>query len=166
MSTTPEYLQSELPAISLFQKMGYQYYNGVRQDERMDITETILKERLLNAIKRLNPWINENNLNKVYALITSVTGTSLMEINEKVWHLIKGGTHTVKQVINGVEDFHPVHFIDYTKPENNDFLIVNQIKYHGGAQHSIPDLVVYINGLPIAIIECKSPSQQRLGYCL
>src|SRR5690554_4533652 len=157
MSTTPEYLQSELPAITLFQKMGYQYYNGANQDERLDITETILKDRLLSAIKRLNPWINDNNLNKVYALITSVTGTSLMEINEKIWHLIKGGTHTVKQVINGVEDFHPVHFIDYEKPDNNDFLIVNQIKYHGGAQHSVPDLVVYINGLPIAIIECKSP---------
>ncbi len=157
MNNNPEYIQSELPVITLFQKMGYQYYNGATQDERMDITETILKVRLLNAIKRLNPWINENNLHKVYSLITSVTGTSLMEINEKVWHLIKGGTHTVKQVINGEEDFHPVHFIDYTKPENNDFLIVNQIKYHGGAQHSIPDLVVYINGLPIAIIECKSP---------
>ncbi len=157
MSTTPEYLQSELPAITLFQKMGYQYYNGATQDERLDITETILKDRLLSAIKRLNPWINENNLNKVYSLITSVTGTSLMEINEKIWHLIKGGTHTVKQVIDGVEDFHPIHFIDYTKPDNNDFLIVNQIKYHGGAQHSVPDLVVYINGLPIAVIECKSP---------
>lgn len=157
MSNTPEYIQSELPAITLFQKMGYQYYNGATQDERMDITETILKDRLISAIKRLNPWINENNLNKVYSLITSFTGTSLMEINEKIWHLIKGGTHTVKQVINGVEDFHPVHFIDYEKPDNNDFLIVNQIKYHGGAQHSVPDLVVYINGLPIAIIECKSP---------
>ncbi|WP_417371460.1 type I restriction endonuclease subunit R [Gelidibacter japonicus] len=157
MSNTPEYIQSELPAITLFQKMGYQYYNGATQDERMDITETILKDRLLRSIKRMNPWINENNLNKAYTLITSINGTSLMEINEKVWHLIKGGTHTVKQVINGVEDFHPVHFIDYEKPDNNDFLIVNQIKYHGGAQHSVPDLVVYINGLPIAIIECKSP---------
>ncbi|WP_139856652.1 type I restriction endonuclease subunit R [Aequorivita sinensis] len=157
MNNTPEYTQSELPAITFFQKMGYQYYNGVTEGERLDITETILKDRLLSAIKRLNPWINENNLNKVYSLITSVTGTSLMEINEKIWHLIKGGTHTVKQVIDGVENFHPVHFIDYSKPDNNDFLIVNQIKYHGGAQHSIPDLVVYINGLPIAIIECKSP---------
>ena len=40
MSTTPEYTQSELPAISLLQKMVYQYYNGATQDGRMDITET------------------------------------------------------------------------------------------------------------------------------
>ncbi|SRX73374.1 type I restriction endonuclease subunit R [Aequorivita antarctica] len=157
MSNTPEYIQSELPAIKLFQKMGYQYINGATQDERTDITETILKDRLLAAIKRINPWINDNNLNKAYGLITSVTGTSLMEINEKIWHLIRGGAQTVKQVIDGKEDFHPIHFIDYKNPDNNDYLIVNQIRYHGRYQNSIPDLVVYINGLPIAIIECKSP---------
>lgn len=157
MSNHQEYIQSELPAITLFQKMGYQYINGATQDERTAITETILKDRLLAAIKRINPWINDNNLNKAYGLITSVTGTSLMEINEKVWHLIKGGTHTVKQLIDGKEDFHPIHFIDYKNPDNNNYLIVSQIRYHGRYQNSIPDLVVYINGLPIAIIECKSP---------
>ena len=157
MSNNQEYIQSELPAIKLFQKLGYQYINGATQDERTDITETILKDKLLAAIKRINPWINDNNLNKAYSLLTSVTGTSLMEINEKLWHLIKGGTHTIKQMIDGKEDFHPVHFIDYNNPDNNDFVIINQLRFHGPAQNSIPDLVVYINGLPIAIIECKSP---------
>ncbi|MFV1450301.1 type I restriction endonuclease [Maribacter sp. HS] len=161
MSQSPEYIHSELPAIKLFQQMGYQYFDASQQDERTDITEVILKDRLLTAIKRLNTWINDNNLNKAYNEITTVNGASLMEINEKVWKLIRGGTFAVKQVINGVEEFKVVHFIDYLQPENNDFLVVNQMKYHGRHQHSVPDLVVYINGLPIGVIECKSPTAQN-----
>lgn len=161
MSQSPEYIHSELPAIKLFQQMGYQYFDASQQDERTDITEVILKDRLLAAIKRLNSWMNDNNLNKAYSEITTVNGASLMEINEKVWQLIKGGTLPVKQTIDGVEEFKAVHFIDYLNPENNDFLVVNQMKFHGRYQHSIPDLVVYINGLPIGVIECKSPTAQN-----
>jgi type I restriction enzyme R subunit len=161
MSQSPEYIHSELPAIKLFQQMGYDYFDASQKDERADITEVILKERLLAAIKKLNTWINDNNLNKAYNEITTVNGASLIEINEKVWELIRGGTFSVKQVINGVEEFKVVHFIDYLHPENNDFLVVNQMKYHGRYQHSIPDLVVYINGLPIGVIECKSPTAQN-----
>ena len=161
MSQGPEYIHSELPAIELFKKMGYQYFEASKQDERSDITEVILKDRLLASISKLNPWINENNLNKAYTAITSVVGASLMEINQKIWELIRGGTFTVKQVINGEEGFHSVHFIDYINIEDNDFLVVNQMKYHGRFQNSVPDLVVYINGLPIGVIECKSPTAQN-----
>jgi len=158
MNNSPEYIHSELPAIALFQKMGYHYYNGEMLHERNDIAEVILKQRLMDAIKRINPWINDNNLNKAYTLITSINGSSLMEINNKIWDIIKGGTYAVKQVINGFEEFLPVHFIDYVKPENNDFLVVSQMSFHNRlGLKSRPDLVVFINGLPIGVIECKSP---------
>ena len=161
MGQSPEYIHSELPAIQLLQQLGYQYYDASKQDEREDIAEVVLKNRLLAAIKRINPWINDNNLNKAFLELTTVNGASLMEINQKVWELLRGGTFTVKQVINGDEVFKPVHFIDYNNPENNDFLVVNQMKYHGKYQNSIPDLVVYLNGLPISVIECKSPTAQN-----
>jgi type I restriction enzyme R subunit len=161
MNKSPEYLNSELPAIELFQQMGYQYYNANQQDERNNITEVVLKDRLSASIKKLNPWINDNNLNKAYTELTSVTGASLMEINEKVWKLIKGATLTVKQVIEEEDTFLPVRYIDYENPNNNDYLVVNQMKYHGKDQNSIPDLIIYINGLPIGVIECKSPITQN-----
>jgi type I restriction enzyme R subunit len=141
--------------------MGYQYYNANQQDERNNITEVVLKDRLSASIKKLNPWINDNNLNKAYTELTSVTGASLMEINEKVWKLIKGATLTVKQVIEEEDTFLPVRYIDYENPNNNDYLVVNQMKYHGKDQNSIPDLIIYINGLPIGVIECKSPITQN-----
>lgn len=161
MSQSPEYIHSELPAITLFKQLGYHYFDASIHDERTDITEVILKDRLLASIKNLNPWINDNNLNKAYTALTTVNGASLMEINQSIWELLRGGTFTVKQVIDGVEEFKVVHYIDYIKPENNDFLVVNQMKYHGKYQNSIPDLVVYLNGLPIGVIECKSPTAQN-----
>jgi len=158
MIQSPEYIHSELPAIGLFQKMSYHYHNGEMLDERNDITEVILRQRLLDAIKRINPWIDDNNLNKAYSLVTSVTGASLMEINEAVWNILKGGSFTPKQLINGKEEFCPVHFIDYSNPQNNDFLVVSQMSFHNRVgRKSRPDLVVFINGLPISVIECKSP---------
>jgi type I restriction enzyme R subunit len=158
MSQSPEYIYSEGPAIELFQRLGYGYYNAAQQDERKGINEVILKSWLLNAIRRINPWINEYNLHKAFEKLTGVQGASLMEINQKVWELLRGPVYIVKQVIAGQEEHRPVSFIDYQNPANNDFLLVNQMKYHGRYQNSTPDLVVYINGLPIGAIECKSPN--------
>jgi len=157
MSETPEYIHSEKPAIDLFQTLGYTYLNGADIKERKDITEVVLKVRLKDAIKRINPWLNDDNLNKVYDEISTFSGDSLMEINENIWKLLKGKSFTVKQIFGEEEEFRPVSFIDYENVDNNEFLVVNQIKYHGRLQGSIPDIVVYVNGLPLAVIECKSP---------
>ncbi len=157
MSHSPEFYESELPAIELFKKLGYAYVDGCNDDERVDITEMVLKNRLLKALQRINPLLSENNLQKAYDKITNLQGASLMEINQQAWELIKGDTLALKQVQNGKEEFHPVSFIDYRNPENNEFLVVNQLRCHGRTRNSIPDLIVYINGLPIGVIECKAP---------
>ncbi|MEO0554471.1 MAG: type I restriction endonuclease subunit R [Bacteroidota bacterium] len=155
---SPEYIHSEQPALELFQQLGYGYINGASQDPRDDITTVILEDRLREAIQRINPWINKSNLDKAVDEIESIRGSSLMEINQQAWKLIKGSELTLKQVIDGDEQFKPVFYIDFINPENNDFLVVNQMKYHGKYRNSIPDITVYLNGLPIAIIECKSPT--------
>jgi type I restriction enzyme R subunit len=158
MSNTLEFTYSEQPALDLFQRMGYGYYDASIQDERKDITEVVLKERLLKSIKRINPWISDLNLQMAYNELTGLQAASLMEANQKVWELVRGSKLSLKQVIDGKEEFRPVWFIDYLNPENNDFLVVNQMKFHGLAQNSKPDLVVFVNGLPLGVIECKSPT--------
>ncbi len=104
MINPAEYLHSELPAIELFQQLGYQYFDGCKNDERTDITEVILKDRLLKAIQRINPWLNQQNLQKAFDRITTIQGASLMEINQQIWELLKGSTCSLKQVINGKEE--------------------------------------------------------------
>jgi len=154
---TPEYLQSELPAIQLFEKLGYTYLNGSKNDEQASINDVILEDRLKSAIQRLNPWLNENNLNNAFKEITSVPAASLMEANEFVHKLISTQTYTPKQIMDGKETYKGVAFIDFENIDNNDFLVVNQMKFKGQEKNSIPDLVVFVNGMPLAVIECKSP---------
>ena len=158
LMTSPEYIYSELPAIELFQQLGYKYKNGGSWEERQDITEVILEDRLRNAIKKINNWgISNNNVEKAMHRLTAIHSSSLMETNQKAWELIQGANFSVKQVINGKEEYKSASFIDYLHPENNDFLVVNQMKFHGRLKNSIPDLIVYVNGIPIAVIECKAP---------
>jgi type I restriction enzyme R subunit len=159
---TPEYRYAEQPAIRLFQQLGYHYYDASRtDDERTSINDIILENRLKNAIQRINPWLDENNLKIALRKITAVQGTSLMGINRKIHELLRGPATSVKQTINGRMLDKSISYIDYQDIQNNDFLVVNQMKFKGKGGHSIPDITVFINGLPIAVIECKSPKVQN-----
>ncbi|MFY9084053.1 type I restriction endonuclease subunit R [Aliarcobacter cryaerophilus] len=156
MSQTPEYLYSELPAIELFKKLGFSYFDGSVADTRESINEIILEDRLRDSLLKINPWLQNNTLEKVVRKLKNIQATTLMEANQIVFDLItKKDSITEKPTPEAKPQ--PVFIIDYENIENNDFLIVNQMKYNGIHKNSIPDIVVYINGLPLAIIEAKSP---------
>jgi len=155
-SQVPEYLQSELPAIDLFQKLGYEYIDGSTNDERGSISDVILETRLIDAIERINPWLNKNNVKNAHKEITSVLASSTIEANERIHKLLSCQEYTPKQVVDGKETYRGVSFIDFQNIDNNDFLIVNQMKFRGLEKNSVPDLVVFVNGMPLAVIECKS----------
>lgn len=145
-----EYLQSELPAIELFQKLGYDYF-----DAKGEMYEVVLEDRLTSSLQRINPWLNENNLQKAVRKILAISGSSLMEINSEAHKLItKADALSLKPTPEDKPI--PVKFIDYENIENNEFLVVNQMKFKGERANSIPDLVVFINGLPLAVIEAKA----------
>ena len=145
-----EYLQSELPAIKLFKKLKYDYF-----DAKGEMYKVVLEDRLTSSLKRINPWLSENNLQKVSRKILAVSGSSLMEINSEIHKLI---TKADALSLKPTPEEHPraVKFIDYDNLDNNEFLLVNQMKFKGERANSIPDLVVFINGLPLAVIEAKN----------
>ena len=145
-----EYLQSELPAIELFKKLGYDYF-----DAKGEMYEIVLEDRLITSLKRINPWLSDNNLQKVIRKVMAVSGSSLMEINSEIHKLI---TKADALSLKPTPEEHPkaVKFIDYDNLDNNAFLVVNQMKFKGERANSIPDLVVFINGLPLAVIEAKN----------
>ena len=119
-SQTPEFLKSELPAIKLFEKLGFQYFDASKHDERTSINEVILETRLKSAIKKINPWLNENNVKNAFKEITAIASASLMEANECIHKLISGQEYTPKQIIDGKEVYKGVSFIDFENIENND----------------------------------------------
>ncbi len=145
-----EYLQSELPAIELFKKLKYDYF-----DAKGEMYEVVLEDRLTTSLKKINPWLNKNNLQKVSRKILAVSGSSLMEINSEIHKLI---TRADALSLKPTPEDKPkaVKFIDYENLENNEFLVVNQMKFKGERANSIPDLVVFVNGLPLAVIEAKN----------
>ncbi len=65
MSQTPEYLYSELPAIELFKKLGFNYFDASIADTRESINEVILQDRLRQSLLKINPWLQDNTLEKV-----------------------------------------------------------------------------------------------------
>jgi len=145
-----EYTQSELPAIELFKKLNYDYL-----DAKSEMYEVVLEDRLTSALKKINPWLSENNLQKVIRKILAVSGSSLMEINSEIHKLItKADALSLKPTPE--DKPRAVKFIDYENLDNNEFLIVNQMKFKGERANSIPDLVVFVNGLPLAVIEAKN----------
>ena len=82
-----EYAESERPALDTLQQLGWEVVDQQRttwHDPRETESSAVLEPRLRDAVKRLNPWINENNLNKAVREIQQVAGTSTMDENEQI----------------------------------------------------------------------------------
>ncbi|MED1285736.1 type I restriction endonuclease subunit R [Bacillus mycoides] len=143
--------------IEKLKKLDYEHLHGPSLDsERESRSEIVLKGRLSRAILRLNPWLSDINLAKVMRSITHIESTSLMEANQKFHEMIVNMI-SVQQDLGKGKKNQTVKLIDFERPENNEFLVVDQFTI-SNAQGSIrPDLVIFINGLPLVIVECKSP---------
>ena len=158
-----EYTLVEQPAIEYFKSLKYEYIHGKSltpdEGERDSLSDVILSKRMMKALKKLNPWISDESAFKVIRTIERAEslGTGLLEINEKIYEYIVNLNFTVNEIINGNKETKTVKFIDFENPENNDFLVTNQFTIKGPQETIIPDIVVFINGMPIAVIECKSP---------
>lgn len=157
----------ELPAIDYIKDiLKYEFVHGSNltpeEGARDSLTEVILTRRLEKALKRLNPWIDEGNINKTIRYLSRPEnlGTSLLEINEKLYDATVDLNYTVDQDIygNGQKKPQTVHFIDWDNIDNNDFLVTRQLEVKTQLGKSIyPDIVIFINGIPVVVLECKSP---------
>lgn len=156
-----EYDKVELPAIEQLQQQGWQYIHGAKltpeHNERPYMRDVVLVKRLEAAIKRINPWISEENLRKVMRdEITHPNFAGLMEYNHAI-HQTLTSYVSVEQDLGKGRKGQTVKIIDFDNPENNEFLCTNQFKVEGVNQNIIPDIVCFVNGIPLAVIECKSP---------
>lgn len=158
-----ELLEVEDPAVEvLTQHLGWVEIDSHKADElRPSLKEPVLTEILREKIKELNGWISEENVGRVVRSITSVTATSVLEANERIQAMLEKGT-TVRQDKGdgrGMKS-HDVALIDYENVSNNDFNVIREFTvFHYDKNR--PDLVLFINGLPIVVIECKSPTIQK-----
>ena len=146
------------PAIELLEKLGYTYVPPETLDaERDSLRDVVLVARLEAALRRLNPWLSDDNLHKAVRAITSVQATSLIEANEALHTALSFGIALEQDLGDGRKN-QQVRFFDFDNPANNDFVVTRQFKVKGARKHVIPDVVCFVNGIPLAIIEAKSPT--------
>jgi len=124
--------------------------------------EPLLRERLL-AINTRNgqPWLDERRVDQAVSAITRLPANKVMEANQLATDLLHGGI-----TVEGLPDWdggrgQTIQLIDWANPENNTFTVVNQFKvkcppgHDGWKGHVIPDLVLFVNGIPLVVVECK-----------
>jgi type I restriction enzyme R subunit len=155
-----EYTEAERPALESLRILGWDIIDQQRttwSDPRKKKSSAVLDTRLRNAVKRLNDWISEDNLNKAVREIQQVVGTNTMDENEQIHEKLVRHT-SVKQDLGHGTKHQTVRYIDYENPGNNDWLAVNQFDVTGDIETIKPDIVLFVNGIPLGVIECKSPT--------
>ena len=164
MSITEQQLEDA--AIGWFGELGWQYVNGLEiapdgdSPARTDYRQTVLRERLLAALSRINPHIPAAALEQAAHELLTVSEPLLIARNRRVHRLLLAGI-SVEFSIGDEKRTDLVNLIDFANPSNNDFLLVSQFTVTGTKQPRRPDLVAFVNGLPLAVVELKNPANEQ-----
>lgn len=123
---------------------------------RADKRECVLPEIMLKSLQKINPDIPQEHLKSIVKeLRRDFTGTDIVAANYKLYRDIRNGVKiTVRK--NGSEDFDFVKLIDFEEPKNNTFTAVSQMWIKGKVYYHRPDILIFINGMPIVFIELKN----------
>ncbi|TBG69230.1 type I restriction endonuclease subunit R [Rhizobium leguminosarum] len=150
----------EEPAAELLRVLfDYRFLTGddVRQLRGGLTTEPVLTNRLAECLIRLNPWLDNDGVRRVITSITRIAAVDLMEANEKAHTALSYGVNAAHTEKDRRQD-RTVRFFDFDNVAANSFEFARQVTIKGPRQDIVPDIVVYVNGLPLAVIECKSPA--------
>lgn len=156
--------QLEQLAIQWFQDTGWSYANGAdlapegAASERRDFRTVVLKARLATAVRKLNPKLPPSTVEEVVHVVSTPTEPSVARKNRAFHRQLMDGVKVEFANAKGQKETDHAQLIDFQNPERNDFLVVNQFTVTGSKKPRRPDLVVFVNGLPLGIIELKNPA--------
>lgn len=168
--TTNEMTTSQRPAIEVLQKLGYKY---VSEEENKNLRNNILTDVIFKDIltKKLNEINSYEYKGEEYKFSASTIGqaikdlnedlvTGLISTNEKIYDLLTLGKSYQENMVDGTKRSFDIKYIDFEHPENNDFYVTEEFSVlrMNGKNYSIPDIVLFVNGIPLAVIECKDAS--------
>jgi type I restriction enzyme R subunit len=160
--------QLEQLCLNWFRESGYEYAYGpeISHDgqtpEREDYKQVILTGRLLEALQRINPQIPVSTLEEqVIHVLGKPEHPVLIQNNRNFQQYLLEGMSVEYADKNDKKQTDHVQLIDFHNLNNNKFLVVNQFTIKGTKMNRRPDLVVFINGLPIAVIELKNPADDN-----
>ena len=149
---------AETPAVELLQSLGYTFVPPEDLErERASPKEAILTGRLAAALERLNPWLSGANVARAVKAVTRVPAAGLAEANETLHTSLIYGIALEQDRGDGRKS-HTVRFLDFDDPGRNEWIVTRQYRVLGPKKHVVPDVVAFVNGLPLAVVECKSPT--------
>ena len=158
--------QIEQYALDVLASLGWQILHGpdVSPDgvvAERELRQVVLPERLYNALARLNPHIPEPALKEAMRRLTQISKPSLIENNHDFHQLLVAGVPVQYRVPSGDVKHDIVRVVDFTSPHNNDFVAVNQLTVLQGDYNRRPDIVLFVNGLPLVVIELKNAADTK-----
>ena len=149
-----------------FTRLGYQTLYGPdiapgeRAAERRSYTDVVLVERLRAAVARINPGVPPEAREEAIRQVLRTQSPTLVGENHRIHRLLTDGVPVESRYPDGAVKHDLVWLIDFDKPASNDWLVVNQFTVIEH-QRRRPDVVVFVNGLPLAVIELKDPAADQ-----
>ncbi|HGZ4595284.1 TPA: type I restriction endonuclease subunit R [Staphylococcus aureus] len=159
----------EQVALEWLQSLGYDYKKGNEismtglTPERKSDKDVVLHERLEKALKKINSKIHPRFIQKALHELTLEKSPNLLENNLTFHENLINGIEIEDYDDEGQSVVEIVKIVDFEHPQNNDFLAVNQFTVVNGDYTKRPDIVLFINGLPIVVIELKNSTNETVG---
>lgn len=156
----------EEAAIEWFKALGYQYLFGPDiacdsiSPERESYSQVILLDRLQKALGTINPRVPDSAIEEACRKVSRPESPNLIINNRQFHKMVTNGVDVEYRNESGDIIGDKVWLLDFNNPDNNDWLAVNQFTVIEG-QNRRPDIVVFINGLPLAVLELKNPADEN-----
>lgn len=162
---------SQIPALQLLANLGYRYLTPAEGLTMRGgrLSNVLLEEVLRDSLKRINRiqhkggnyLFSEENLQSAIQRLKNVKYDGLLKTNESVYDLLTLGVALEQSVEGDVRSF-TLNYIDWRKPENNVYHVTAEFSVERTRSNETarPDIVLFVNGIPFAVIECKSPNTE------
>jgi len=153
-------------SIELLESLGYEYLYAPNiapdgeNPERNTYEDVILLERLQNAVRRINPTISADAQNEAIKELLRINSPELLTNNESFHRLLTEGINISYQD-KGNERGDLVWLIDFANPLNNEFLVANQFTVIENGNNKRPDVILFVNGIPLVVIELKNAADEN-----
>ena len=153
-------------ALTWFGELGYEVGHGPHlapgepAAERESFGEVVLVGRLRAAMRKINPLIPEEAREEALRKVLRVATPSLVQTNRAFHRMLRDGVDVEYARPDGSTKHDKVWLVDFADPEANDWLAVNQFTVIEGQQNRRPDIVVFVNGLPLSLIELKNAADE------
>lgn len=148
----------EKSVIELFQNLGYSHIYAPELDR--DYSIPFLEDDLKSCLEKINKDLPHAAIAEAVSKLRDFESGSLVQRNEVFTNYLQNGI-TVKYLENGEERTNIVYLIDYKNADNNDFCVLNQFTYIENGNNRRPDIIVFVNGLPLVIIELNRLQRTR-----